>query len=360
MNHGKILISWVNYLCEEWLDRPNEGELPRFHSSVDPLINKLRRLVAEKDFVAAWHSIEQIERLYEHVPHEGKIAPRMLLECGIAAFRMGNAREAIPFLKGAATSYAQDHDKAMARWLLGCVHWYISDSINALSSWEDARRHLNEQSMKSGQGSALAQWYVDKINEMDDAIKKGSDNESPPLPVWSHKKRTTDNHHVLQSLPIVGQIPAGTPLDILPLSEDFINIDRFRINKREYHITSLISGKKVIKLPQRKHFYYILRVSGNSMNRCMPEPIESGDYVILREQHTAEPGDVVAALILKGDGEDHQATLKRYTKHDNKISLQPESDDPEFQNPVYMNRVFNELDDEFQIRGVAVAVLKPL
>ena len=72
----------------------------------------------------------------------------------------------------------------------------------------------------------------------------------------------------------------------------------------------------------------------------------------------AENGDIVAAMIIKG--EDYKATLKRYVKQDKKVLLLPESNDPKFQKPIYTNRVYEELDNEFQIRGIAIAVLKPL
>jgi hypothetical protein len=52
--------------------------------------------------------------------------------------------------------------------------------------------------------------------------------------------------------------------------------------------------------------------------------------------------------------------LKRYFCRDGKVFLNPESDDPEFQKPVFTSRIFDELHEEFQIRGVAIAVLKPL
>lgn len=97
------------------------------------------------------------------------------------------------------------------------------------------------------------------------------------------------------------------------------------------------------------------------MNECSPEPIEDGNYVILREQHRADSGEIVAALIVKDQGEGERlATLKRYVLRDGKVFLKPESNDPKFQKPVYENRVFGHMDEEFQIRGVAIAVLKPL
>ena len=44
------------------------------------------------------------------------------------------------------------------------------------------------------------------------------------------------------------------------------------------------------------------------------------DYVIVSQQQTAEPGDIVVALI------EDEATVKRFYKERNKIRLQPEND----------------------------------
>ena len=73
--------------------------------------------------------------------------------------------------------------------------------------------------------------------------------------------------------------------------------------------------------------------------------IDDGDLVIIRQQDTANEGQIVVALI------DNEATLKRYylDNKKKKIRLHPEND---------------ELDDmffdEIAIQGVAVKILKDL
>jgi SOS-response transcriptional repressor LexA len=372
MHNNVIVEQWVDYVCREWLDRLNNGILPQFHPSVEPLIKKLRSRVSEKESVKAWHCIEQIQELYDHVPHEGKISPRMLLECGVAALRMGHAREAIPFLKGAGTSYSNRHDKAVSSWLLGCVYWYVGDTINALSYWEDGCHQFKEEELRIGKGEDLARWYKKIINEMEEAIKAASDNESPPSPhttstysvsvstVKSPENKNRSKRHVIRVMPILGRISAGPPSDIFADNPDYLNLDKINIGDKEYYAVSLLLGETVVNLPKRDRYHYLLRVSGYSMNKCKTEPIDDGDYVILRDQRSAENGDIVAALIVSGNAQDRQATLKRYVIRNNKVYLLPESDKPEFQTPIYQEQVFEGLDDEFQIRGVAIAVLKPL
>lgn len=73
--------------------------------------------------------------------------------------------------------------------------------------------------------------------------------------------------------------------------------------------------------------------------------IDSGDYVIIRQQNTADNGDIVVALV------DDEATLKRfYTTEDPHVSrLHPE-------NEAYADFTVENL----RIQGIAVNVIKKL
>lgn len=357
MNHKSRLNDWVDDVIKDWLDKRGE---PLLHPSVQPLVKRLRSHSTDPEhYVEAWHCIEQIDKLYDQIHRENnKTSARMFLECGVAAYRMGDAHAAISFLTRSVSAFTEDHDKGVACWLLGCVYWYVNNPISALAFWEDGFRHFKEQSLKSGRGSALELWYSNKIKEMEAAIQSAAEHEEPPI-LTSLDASNKVKKHFIKSLPILGQIPAGTPAGVLPPSTDFMNIDQVKLHAKEHRVVSLLRGEKIVNLSQRGQFYYLLRVSGNSMNKCSAEPIDDGDYVILREQYIADNGDIVAAIIVKGDGEDPQATLKRYVVRDWKIYLLPESNDLEFQKPVY-SQSFSNPNDEFQIRGVAIAVLKPL
>jgi repressor LexA len=97
------------------------------------------------------------------------------------------------------------------------------------------------------------------------------------------------------SVPVIGRVAAGEPL----LATQ--NIER----------TISISSDMV-----RTENPFALKVKGNSM-------IEAGilddDYVIVRQQRSAEQGDIVVALI----GE--EATVKRFYKEGDHVRLQPEN-----------------------------------
>ena len=86
--------------------------------------------------------------------------------------------------------------------------------------------------------------------------------------------------------------------------------------------------------------FYILRASGCSMTEA---GIDDGDRVVIREQNTAEDGQIVVALV------DDEATLKRFFHEGDRIRLHPE-------NP----RMKDIFVTDCRIQGVAVKVIHDL
>lgn len=86
--------------------------------------------------------------------------------------------------------------------------------------------------------------------------------------------------------------------------------------------------------------FFILRAHGQSM---IGAGIEDGDLVVVRQQETAEPGQVIVALV------DDEVTLKRFfpEPENNCIRLHPEN-----------KRMKDIIVDSCQIQGIAVKVLK--
>ena len=101
------------------------------------------------------------------------------------------------------------------------------------------------------------------------------------------------------SVPLVGQVAAGTPI----LAEENIE-DQFEIPA----VIGADSGD------------YALRIRGDSMRDA---GILEGDYVVVRRQDTATDGEIVVALV----GE--EATVKRFFREEDHVRLQPENDDYE-------------------------------
>ena len=97
-------------------------------------------------------------------------------------------------------------------------------------------------------------------------------------------------------LPLVGHVAAGQPL----LAEE---------NIEEYVAIPEIAGGEDGE--------YLLRVRGDSMIKAGILP---DDVVVVRQQDTADDGQIVVALV----GE--EATVKRYFKEADHVRLQPEND----------------------------------
>ncbi len=120
-------------------------------------------------------------------------------------------------------------------------------------------------------------------------------------------------------VPVVGRIAAGGPI----LAEQVIE-DVFPLPKQ------LVGDGQL----------FMLKVVGDSM---VDAAICDGDWVVVRQQPTAENGDVVAAML------DDEATVKTYKKRDGHIWLMPHNPDYE---PI--------LGDDAVIVGKVTAVLRSL
>ncbi|MBP7859472.1 transcriptional repressor LexA [Patescibacteria group bacterium] len=97
------------------------------------------------------------------------------------------------------------------------------------------------------------------------------------------------------SLPVVGRIAAGRPIDAIQETSQTISVsaDMVSSNKRNF----------------------VLKVVGDSM---IEEGINSGDYVVIEQRDSAQEGEIVVALI-----DNEFATLKKFYREGNRIKLMP-------------------------------------
>jgi repressor LexA len=107
------------------------------------------------------------------------------------------------------------------------------------------------------------------------------------------------------SVPVVGRIAAGLPITAVENLEGNVAVD-----------SSFVSGEGV----------FSLRVVGDSMKEA---GIFDGDMVLVRQQSTAQKGEIVVAVI--GD----EATVKRYYPEGKKVRLEPAN--PDFE-PITVDR----------------------
>lgn len=99
------------------------------------------------------------------------------------------------------------------------------------------------------------------------------------------------------SVPLVGKVTAGQPITAVENVEEYFPLPE-HLATSDDHI-------------------FMLEIVGESM---IEAGILNGDYVIVRQQQTAQNGDIVVAMT-----EDNEATVKRFFKEKDYFRLQPEN-----------------------------------
>ncbi len=126
-------------------------------------------------------------------------------------------------------------------------------------------------------------------------------------------------------VPILGRVAAGLPILAVENATDTVKVDRV-----------LLGGHREV---------FGLRIVGESM---IEDGIFDGDYVFVKKTPSANPGDIVVAMI---EGE---ATVKRYYPEGDKIRFQPANSNMV---PIFVRRAdFKSVD----IIGIVVGVYRKL
>ena len=122
------------------------------------------------------------------------------------------------------------------------------------------------------------------------------------------------------SVPVMGRIAAGTPIEAL----------QEEINQISVPMEMMRSGE-----------HYALEVHGDSM---IDAGIFDGDTAIIQSGNTAENGEIIVALV-----EGHEATLKRLRRKGEMIAL-------EAANAAYETRIFR--SDQIRVQGRLVGLIR--
>ncbi|MCP4503445.1 MAG: transcriptional repressor LexA [Deltaproteobacteria bacterium] len=131
----------------------------------------------------------------------------------------------------------------------------------------------------------------------------------------------------LIDVPLLGRVAAGAPILAEENAEDTVRVSSF-----------FLGGERQQKV-------FALTVVGESM---IDDGIFDGDFLFVRKQAVARPGEIVVAMI---EGE---ATVKRYFPEGDRIRLQPANASME---PIFVNKKdFRQTD----ILGVVVGVYRKM
>ena len=146
--------------------------------------------------------------------------------------------------------------------------------------------------------------YIRKLNNRARAIEV--------LKFPNNKTKYSNNNSI--TIPILGKIAAGHPIDAITDNTNYIDIPQSLLGKGEY---------------------FLLEVEGDSMINA---GIFDGDQVIIEKRNDAKNGEIVVALI-----DNNEATLKRIYKRGQQLALQPE-------NPAFKTVIYG--PDRVQIQGI--------
>lgn len=188
------------------------------------------------------------------------------------------------------------------RELLLFIHESISKN-GITPSFEEMKDALNLHS-KSGIHRLITalveRGYIERLPNRARAIEvrrlpegyTNTSNNNAPIP--SQTPSPSSDHH---SIPLMGKIAAGTPIEAIRDESSFVDVPPFLIGRGEH---------------------YALMIDGDSMIKA---GINDMDTVIIKRCDNVENGAIAVALV-----DDSEVTLKRIYKDNDKIVLQPEND----------------------------------
>jgi repressor LexA len=131
---------------------------------------------------------------------------------------------------------------------------------------------------------------------------------------------SNDDAAIAVSLPVMGRIAAGVPIEAIQHKTHSISVPPEMLSSGEH---------------------YALEVKGDSM---IDAGIFDGDTVIIKNAQTANPGDIIVALV-----DEEEATLKRFRRKGASIAL-------EAANPAYETRIFG--PDRVKVQGRLVGLIR--
>ncbi len=185
----------------------------------------------------------------------------------------------------------------------------VNDHLKAL----EKKGHLRREDLKS--------------RAMRPILPDGSGEVVPlrrPAMGTGHVAAVTDDDDMLE-VPILGRVAAGLPILAVENATDTVKVDRV-----------LLGGHREV---------FGLRIVGESM---IEDGIFDGDYVFVKKTPSANPGDIVVAMI---EGE---ATVKRYYPEGDTIRFQPANSNMV---PIFVRRAdFKSVD----IIGIVVGIYRKL
>ncbi|MBN8234541.1 transcriptional repressor LexA [Halobacillus kuroshimensis] len=142
--------------------------------------------------------------------------------------------------------------------------------------------------------------------------KKGYIRRDPTKPRAIEVIELEEDHSIPRGeatyAPVIGKVTAGSPITAVENIEEYVPLPDTLAGSEDNTFVLIVQGESMIEAG-----------------------ILDGDMVIVRQQQTAQNGDIVVAMT-----EEEEATVKRFFKEKNHIRLQPENATME---PIILNDV---------------------
>ena len=190
----------------------------------------------------------------------------------------------------------------------------MRDFLMKNSRMPSVRELMKEMDYKSPRSAAVI-----LQNLIDKNILEKKDDGSIRFIEYEFDQNEVSSEQTVK-IPLLGTIACGLPI----LAEE--------------NIEAMISVSTKLAKPNDK--YFLLKAKGDSMNE---KGINSGDLLLVKQQNTAENGDIVVALI------DDEATVKELRINDDNVLLLPRSSNKEH-TPIILSR-------NFMVQGVVVSTI---
>mgnify|MGYP001176803489 CR=1 FL=1 len=152
------------------------------------------------------------------------------------------------------------------------------------------------------------------------SVIEGGQGRAPTASPAPRPVASNDGDDRVISIPVMGRIAAGVPIDAIQHQTHSVGVP-----------PDMIAGGE----------HYALEVKGDSM---IEAGIFDGDTVVIRQTQTANPGEIVVALV-----DEEEATLKRFRRKGASIAL-------EAANPAYETRIFG--PDRVKVQGRLVGLIR--
>lgn len=178
---------------------------------------------------------------------------------------------------------------------------YLCDYSTRNNYLPSVREMANYLGIKS---TSTISYYLDILQNRG-IIKKSVTSKARAFELTELRRKEAQEERMIK-VPLVGTVTCGTPILAVENYESIYTFPENLFNSQDL---------------------FMLQAEGESMINA---GINSGDYIIVHKQSTAENGDIVVAMI------DYHATVKRFYREIGRFRLQPENDN---MSPIYTNSV---------------------